>query len=60
MARQSYNSKHLATPVGPFSHACHSSDLIFLSGQVGQHPQTGKLVEAADLRISKPPMTDGT
>jgi len=44
MPRQSYDSKHLATPVGPFSHACHTSGLIFLSGQVGQHPETGKLV----------------
>jgi 2-iminobutanoate/2-iminopropanoate deaminase len=45
MTRQSHNSKRLATPVGPFSHACHPSDLVFLPGQIGQHPQTGKLVE---------------
>lgn len=47
MTRQATNSSHLATPVGPFSHAVHAGELIFLSGQVGQDPATGKLIQGA-------------
>lgn len=38
-------SPKLAPPVGPFSQAINSGGFIFLSGQVGQDPATGKLVE---------------
>jgi 2-iminobutanoate/2-iminopropanoate deaminase len=44
MPRQVTNSAHLATPVGPFSHAVHAGELVFLSGQVGQDPSSGKLI----------------
>lgn len=37
-------SDMLPPPVGPFSPAVHSGDLLFFSGQVGQEPSTGKLV----------------
>ena len=47
MPRLAINSTHLATPVGPFSHAVHAGELIFLSGQVGQDPATGKLIQGA-------------
>jgi 2-iminobutanoate/2-iminopropanoate deaminase len=45
MARQAFNSPRLAVPVGPFSQSVRSGELVFLSGQVGQVPATGKLVE---------------
>jgi len=38
-------SDSLSPPVGPFSPALRSAGLIFFSGQVGQDPATGKLVE---------------
>jgi 2-iminobutanoate/2-iminopropanoate deaminase len=44
MPRQATNSPHLATPVGPFSHAVHAGELVFLSGQVGQDPASGQLI----------------
>jgi 2-iminobutanoate/2-iminopropanoate deaminase len=38
-------SPKLAPPVGPFSQAIRTDGYIFFSGQVGQDPATGKLVE---------------
>ena len=38
-------SPKLAPPVGPFSQAIRTDGHIFFSGQVGQDPATGKLVE---------------
>ena len=37
-------SNELSPPVGPFSPALRSGEYIFFSGQVGQHPSTGRLV----------------
>lgn len=42
--RNALTSLRLAKPVGPFAHAVTSGEQIFLSGQVGQDPKTGKLV----------------
>ncbi|MGZ3457439.1 MAG: RidA family protein [Archangium sp.] len=42
--REGFNSPRLPTPVGPFSHAVRDGNRVFLSGQVGQDPATGKLV----------------
>lgn len=44
MTIHAIRSDKLAPPVGPFSPAIRSGDLIFFSGQVGQDPSTGKLV----------------
>ena len=38
-------SDRLAKPVGPFSPAVRDGDRVYTSGQVGQDPATGKLVE---------------
>jgi len=38
-------SSKLAPPVGPFSQAIRAGGTIFFSGQAGQDPATGKLVE---------------
>ena len=45
MTIQAIKSDQLAPPVGPFSPAVRSSDFLFFSGQVGQDPTTGKLVQ---------------
>jgi 2-iminobutanoate/2-iminopropanoate deaminase len=35
----------IAKPVGPFSTAVRAGGLLFLSGQVAQDPETGKLID---------------
>jgi 2-iminobutanoate/2-iminopropanoate deaminase len=45
MSKQMIKSAKLAPPVGPFSPAVRINGLVYLSGQVGQDPSTGKLVE---------------
>ena len=42
---EAIRSDRLSPPVGPFSPAVRAGDVIFFSGQVGQDPATGKLVE---------------
>jgi 2-iminobutanoate/2-iminopropanoate deaminase len=38
-------SPELSPPVGPFSQAIEVGGFIFFSGQIGQDPATGKVVE---------------
>jgi 2-iminobutanoate/2-iminopropanoate deaminase len=45
MTKTAITSPELAPPVGPFSQAIQIDDFIYLSGQVGQDPATGKLVD---------------
>ena len=45
MSKQMIKSAKLAPPVGPFSPAVRIDGLVYLSGQVGQDPSTGKIVE---------------
>src|SRR5262245_49425525 len=45
MSKTAITSPELAPPVGPFSQAVESDGFLFLSGQVGQDPKTGKVVE---------------
>jgi len=42
--RTEFTSPELTPPVGPFSQAIEAGGFIYLSGQVGQDPTTGKLV----------------
>jgi 2-iminobutanoate/2-iminopropanoate deaminase len=42
--RTAITSPELTPPVGPFSQAIEAGGFIYLSGQVGQDPTTGKLV----------------
>lgn len=44
MTIEAISSNALPTPAGPFSPAVRSGDFIFMSGQVGQDPATGKVV----------------
>ncbi len=45
MSKSAITSPELAPPVGPFSQAIKVDGFLFLSGQVGQDPATGKVVE---------------
>ena len=45
MSKTVITSPELAPPVGPFSHAIEVGGFLYFSGQVGQEPATGKLVE---------------
>jgi 2-iminobutanoate/2-iminopropanoate deaminase len=44
MRRQAIASDEVAPPVGPFSAAVRAGEFLFVSGHVGEHPTTGKLV----------------
>lgn len=44
MTKSAIASPKLSPPVGPFSQAVKCQGFIYLSGQVGQDPATGKLV----------------
>ncbi|SOD02182.1 2-iminobutanoate/2-iminopropanoate deaminase [bacterium JGI 053] len=45
MARETFTSERIGPPVGPFSQAVRGGEGIYLSGQVGHDPATGRLVE---------------
>jgi 2-iminobutanoate/2-iminopropanoate deaminase len=45
MSKTAITSPELAPPVGPFSQAVNVDGFLFFSGQVGQDPATGKVVE---------------
>ena len=44
MSKTAITSPELTAPVGPFSQAVEVDGFLYLSGQVGQDPTTGKLV----------------
>ena len=50
MRREIITTDRIAPSVGPFSAAVRAGDLLFLSGQVGLDPATGKLV-AGDIDV---------
>lgn len=45
MQRQGVNCPELPPPVGPFSHLVNAGAALYLSGQVAQDSDTGKLIE---------------
>ena len=45
MRKTAITSPQLSPPVGPFSQAVEIDGFLFRSGQVGQDPATGKVVE---------------
>src|SRR5580700_9910345 len=45
MSRTAITSPELAPPAGPFSQAIEVGGFLYFSGQVGQDPATGKVVE---------------
>lgn len=44
MSKQAIFSQHGIKPMGPYSPAIRMDDLVFVSGQIGIDPATGKLV----------------
>ena len=45
MSKTAITSPELSPPVGPFSQAVEVGGFLYFSGQVGQDPATGKVVE---------------
>ena len=45
MSKTAVASPELSPPVGPFSQAIEVGGFLYFSGQVGQDPATGKVVE---------------
>jgi 2-iminobutanoate/2-iminopropanoate deaminase len=45
MSKTAITSPELTPPVGPFSQAIEVGGFLYFSGQVGQDPATGKVVE---------------
>jgi 2-iminobutanoate/2-iminopropanoate deaminase len=45
MSKTAITSPELAPPVGPFSQAVKIDGFLYFSGQVGQDPATGKVVQ---------------
>ena len=49
MTKEAIFSDKLPTPAGPFVPANKYGDTVYVSGQIGQDPKTGKLVEGGVL-----------
>ena len=45
MSKTAITAPELAPPVGPFSQAIEAGGFLYLSGQVGQDPATGRVVQ---------------
>jgi len=45
MSKTAVTSPELSPPVGPFSQAVEVGGFLYFSGQIGQDPATGKVVE---------------
>ena len=45
MSKTAITSPELTPPIGPFSQAIEVGGFLYFSGQVGQDPATGKVVE---------------
>ena len=50
MDKDAITTDRIAPPAGPFSPAIRAGDTIYLSGQVGQDPATGSLVDGGVTR----------
>lgn len=44
MSKEPITTDRIAPPAGPFAPAIRSGDTVYLSGQIGEDPDTGKLV----------------
>jgi len=52
MSKTAITSPELARPVGPFSQAIEAGGFLYVSGQVGQDPASGKVVEGGIVTIA--------
>jgi 2-iminobutanoate/2-iminopropanoate deaminase len=53
MTRQAIKTNGAPAPVGPYSQAIRSGDLVFCSGQVGLDPLTGELVDGLEAQAER-------
>ena len=53
MTRQAIQTNGAPAPVGPYSQAIRSGDLVFCSGQVGLDPLTGELVAGLEAQAER-------
>jgi len=53
MTRQAIQTNGAPAPVGPYSQAIRSGDLVFCSGQVGLDPLTGELVDGLEAQAER-------
>jgi 2-iminobutanoate/2-iminopropanoate deaminase len=53
MTRQPIQTNGAPDPVGPYSQAIRSGDLVFCSGQVGLDPATGELVDGVEAQAER-------
>lgn len=44
MSKKIITSKNAPAPIGPYSHGVLIGNTLYVSGQVGKHPQTGELM----------------
>ncbi len=47
MAKQKIESNRAPQPIGPYSQAVQAGNMLFLSGQIGIDPESGKLVQSS-------------
>ena len=53
MTRQPIQTNGAPEPVGPYSQAIRSGDLVFCSGQIGLDPATGELAEGVEAQAER-------
>ena len=53
MKPESITAPEAPAPVGPYSQAVRTGCLVFVSGQLGMDPSTGRLVEGVEAQASR-------
>ncbi|MEN8153645.1 MAG: RidA family protein [Acidobacteriota bacterium] len=53
MEKRSISTKKAPEAIGPYSQGIIIGDLVFLSGQIGVDPETGKMVEGGVLNQAR-------
>lgn len=53
MKKTAINSELAPSAVGPYSHANLAGDMVFVSGQLGLNPATGKLAEGVEAQAEQ-------
>lgn len=51
--KQIITSQNAPTPIGPYSHGVLHGNTLFISGQVGKHPQTGEIPAGVDQQAEQ-------
>lgn len=51
--KQIITSKKAPAPIGPYSHAVLQNNMLFISGQVGKHPDTGEIPASVDKQAEQ-------